>query len=149
MNDFENQAENSQNDGESQPRPVPMSTSIDSLTIAYLKGEISFQEYETLIENQHFRNELMLNQSGILDTFNYLPTSSTSEIELNSDIDQYASNSLVPVSSGGQSRKRSSLSQSSSASSNTASNKTKKNTNSNNNVLKLFMNNFKKLSLNP
>ena len=29
-------------------------SSIDQLTLSYLKGEISFQEYETLIENQHF-----------------------------------------------------------------------------------------------
>lgn len=36
--------------------------SIDQLTISYLKGEISFQQYETMIENQHFRNELMLNR---------------------------------------------------------------------------------------
>ncbi|RNA00852.1 general transcription factor 3C polypeptide 3 [Brachionus plicatilis] len=48
-------------------RPVPISTSIDALTISYLKGEITFQEYENLIENQHFKNELMLNHSNLLD----------------------------------------------------------------------------------
>ncbi|CAF0989946.1 unnamed protein product [Brachionus calyciflorus] len=37
-------------------------------------GEITFQEYETLIENQHFRNELMLNQSGLIDATTEITT---------------------------------------------------------------------------
>lgn len=41
---------------------VLTSTSIDNLTLSYLRGEITFQQYEALIENQHFRNELALSQ---------------------------------------------------------------------------------------
>ena len=41
--------------------PVTLN-SIDTLTISYLKGEITFQQYESMIENQHFQNELVLNQ---------------------------------------------------------------------------------------
>ena len=37
-------------------QPAP-SNSIDTLTIAYLKGEITFQQYETQIENLHLQNE--------------------------------------------------------------------------------------------
>lgn len=36
-------------------RPViSTAASIDQLTLSYLRGEITFQEYETMIENQHF-----------------------------------------------------------------------------------------------
>lgn len=35
-------------------RSTLSASSIDQLTLSYLKGEITFQEYETLIENQHF-----------------------------------------------------------------------------------------------
>lgn len=61
-------------------RPVPISTSIDTLTISYLKGEITFQEYENLIENQHFKNELLLNNSNLLDPISTVEVSTTASI---------------------------------------------------------------------
>ena len=45
--------------------------SIDKLTISYLKGEISFQQYENLIENQHFQADLVRSR---LNETNTLPT---------------------------------------------------------------------------
>lgn len=38
---------------ENQPTTRLAASSIDQLTLSYLRGEISFQEYETMIENQH------------------------------------------------------------------------------------------------
>lgn len=54
MNEFNNELPNTAG--------VLTSTSIDNLTLSYLRGEITFQQYEALIENQHFRNELALSQ---------------------------------------------------------------------------------------
>jgi hypothetical protein len=61
--------------------------SIDTLTISYLKGEITFQQYESLIENQHFQQELMLNQLNAAQMDKLLFTASNNgqigaEIEL-------------------------------------------------------------------
>jgi tetratricopeptide (TPR) repeat protein len=47
------------------------SNSIDKLTISYLKGEMSFQQYENLIENQHLQVDLVRSR---LNETNSLPT---------------------------------------------------------------------------
>ena len=47
------------------------SNSIDKLTISYLKGEISFQQYENQLENQHFQVDLVRSR---LNETNTLPT---------------------------------------------------------------------------
>jgi hypothetical protein len=60
--------------------PVTLN-SIDSLTISYLKGEISFQQYESMIENQHFQNELMLNQLNAVQMDRLLFTAENVQID--------------------------------------------------------------------
>lgn len=78
-------------------------SSIDQLTMSYLRGEISFQDYETMIENQHFlaiaastqqqpRSMIVLSTVELPSTSIDLATASTEDAPgAGSDLDRFFS----------------------------------------------------------
>jgi hypothetical protein len=81
--------------------PVTLN-SIDSLTISFLKNEISFEQYESMIENQHFQNEPMLNQLNTEQMGRLLFTAENPQVGATIELNTYDALADNPFSFSGQ-----------------------------------------------
>ena len=80
------------------PSTSASATSIESITISYLNGELTFEQYETLLENHHIRNEIALVNTSFMSAVN--AQAGGGETATSHDMQQLFMNEIELSSSG-------------------------------------------------